>query len=561
MSFKNLKIKQQMLLSITLLTLIAAGAVAIGLMSMLHYNQLAYAMEKASGRAVVGERVNSAVLSVVMDSRGIYMSSTAADVEKYGVPLLKNLDKAGKLMEEWRNLLPPERQSELDAATAKVEEFIKYRSELVRLAREVSLVEARAYGDNDANRANRKALNDMIVELADHNNSEVAEARGAMEAYFKQQRLILIGMLVIGIPFALLLTFWISVKLIVSPIRTMTATMGGLAGGNLDLQVAGVDQANEIGDMARAVEIFRSGLIEAKKFSEAEKEEQKIKERRVVRMDELISKFDTGIEDVLVAINNSSVELEQTAASLSAMAEESSRAASSVAAASEEATTNVEAVASSSRRMTESLQEVIHEIGISKNATDTAASEARETATIAAGLIEATKKIDDVVTIIQDIASQTNLLALNATIEAARAGDAGKGFAVVANEVKNLATQTASSTEQIAEQVGSVQSVSAQVVEAIGKICETIQRVSEMSNSVSSHVAAQGDVTQEISLNIGEAAQGTKEVTINISNVSQGASETGQSAHQLLDAAKDIARQSTVLRAQVESFLRDIKSI
>ena len=561
MFFKNLKIKQQLLLSIALLTLIAVGAVGIGLNSMLHYNQLAAEMEKASGRAVVGERVNSAVLSVVMDSRGIYMSSTATDVEKYGVPLLKNLDKAKALMAEWRNLLPPERQGELDAATAKVEDFIKYRSELVRLAREVSFTEARSYGDNDANRANRKALNDLIVDLADRNNAEVAAARSAMEVYFKQQRLILIALLAVGLPCALLLTFWVSVKLIVAPIRTMTSTMGGLAGGNLDLEIAGVDQANEIGDMARAVEIFRSGLIEARKFSEAEKEAQKIKELRIARMDEMISAFDTGIEDVLLAINNSSVELEQTAASLSAMAEESSRAASSVAATSEEATTNVEAVASSSRRMTESLQEVIREIGVSKNATDNAAIEARETASIATGLIVATMKIDDVVTMFQDIASQSNLLALNATIEAARAGDAGKGFAVVANEVKNLATQTASSTEQIAEQVGSVQRVSAQVVEAIGKICETIQRVSDMSHSVASHVAAQGSVTEEISLNIGEAAQGTKEVTVNISNVSQGASETGQSAHQLLDAAKDIARQSTLLRGQVEGFLKDIKAI
>ena len=559
--FRNLKIKQQMLLSIAVLTLIAAGAVGIGLMSMLHYNKLAHNMEDSSSRAVVGERVNSTVLAVVMDSRGIYMSTTAEDVEKYGVPLLKNLDKITKLMGEWRGLLPPERHAELDAATQKVQEFVQYRSELVRLARETGFAEARAYGDNDANRANRKALNDLIVGLAEQNNQEVSAARTSMEEYFKQQRLLLLGLLVIGIPLALLLTYIISVKLIVSPIRTMTGTMGGLAGGNLDLQVAGTDQQNEIGDMARAVEVFRSGLIEAKKFSEAEKEAQKIKELRVTRMDELISAFDTGIEDVLLAINNSSVELEQTAAPLSAMAEESSRAASSVAAASEEATTNVEAVASSSRRMTESLQEVIHEIDVSKAATDSAANEARETAVIAEGLIEATKKIDDVVTIIQDIASQTNLLALNATIEAARAGEAGKGFAVVANEVKNLATQTASSTEQIAEQVGSVQMVSAQVVTAIDKICKTIQRVSEMSNSVTAHVAAQGNVTEEISSNIAEAAQGTKEVTINISNVSQGASETGQSAHQLLDAAKDIARQSTLLRAQDEGFLSNIKSI
>lgn len=557
----NMKIRNQMLLTLIIMAVMLVAVSTIGLMSMVHYNELASNMEAASARAVEGERVNATVLSVVMDSRGIYMAQTQADVEKYGVPLLKNLDKIQKQMQAWRDLLPEERKTELDAATAKVLEFVKYRSELVRLAREVSIADGRAYGDNDTNRANRKALNDLIVGLAAANNEEVSQARQEMNDYYISQRRILIGIMVVVMPIVVLMTLILSLRMIVAPIRSMTGVMNRLAGGELTVTVPGLGRKNEIGDMAHAVEVFRKGLIDAKNLAEAERQQVEARERRVIAMDKLIRDFDSGIEGVLETISAASTELEQTAQSLSAMAEESSRAASSVAAASEEAATNVQAVALAGERMTSSIQNIIRDVGESSAAADRASAEAQETSLIAAGLIDATKKIDDVVVIIQDIASQTNLLALNATIEAARAGEMGKGFAVVANEVKNLATQTASSTEQIAEQVGSVQMVSTQVVAAIRKITDTIQNIHTMSASIADTMATQGQMTEEISANIVEAAQGTKEVTVNISHVSQGAEETGNSAHQLLDAAKDIARQSVMLRDQVGTFLSAIKAL
>lgn len=559
--FKNMKIRNQMLLTLVIMAFMLIGVGGIGLMSMMHYNELASNMEAASARAVEGERVNATILAVVMDSRGIYMSQSQADVEKYGVPLLKNLDKIKKQMQDWSNLLPDERKSELDAATAKVTEFAKYRGELVRLAREVSIPDARAYGDNDTNRANRKALNDLVVGLAAKNNEEVAAARQEMKDYYVSQRRVLMVILLGVMPIVVLLTLILSLRLIVAPIRNMTGVMNRLAGGELTVTVPGIEHTNEIGEMAQAVEVFRNGLIDAKKLAEAEREQIQVREKRVIAMDMLIRDFDAGIEGVLETISAASTELEQTAQSLSAMAEQSSRAANSVAAASEEAATNVEAVALAGERMTSSIQSIIRDVGESSAAASRAAGEAEETSTIAAGLIDATKKIDDVVVIIQDIASQTNLLALNATIEAARAGEMGKGFAVVANEVKNLATQTASSTEQIAEQVGSVQMVSTQVVEAIRKITNTIQSIHAMSSEIADTMSTQGQMTEEISANIVEAAQGTKEVTVNISHVSQGAEETGNSANQLLQAAKDIARQSVMLRDQVGNFLREIKAL
>lgn len=558
---KGMKISNQMLLTLAVMSVLMVVVAVIGLVSMARYNELASVMESASSRAIEGEKVNSTVLSVVMDSRGIYMAQTQADVEKYAVPLLKNLDKVKQQVKKWRELLPDERKGELDAVSAKVDEFVGYRSELVRLAREVGIAEARAYGDNDTNRANRKALNELITGLAEGNQSEVGAAHQQMEDFYDSQRTTLVILLVVILPLVALAVLFTAMKGIVAPIRLMTVSMNSLAGGDLAVAIPGLGQTNEIGHMASAVEVFRKGLIDARDLAEAEKDQIRQREQRLIAMDRLIAEFDRGIEGVLETISAASTELEQTAQALSAMAEKSSQSASSVAAASEEAATNVEAVAVASERMTSSIRTIIDEVTHSAEAASRATSEAEETTKIAAGLIDATKKIDDVVVIIQDIASQTNLLALNATIEAARAGEMGKGFAVVANEVKNLATQTASSTEQIAEQVGAVQTVSTQVVTAIRKIADTIQGIQSMSSAITETMASQGQMTQEISANIVEAAQGTKEVTVNITSVSQGAEETGNSAGQLLMAAQDIARQTVMLRDQVGSFLREIKSI
>ena len=242
----NMKIRNQMLLTLVIMAVMLVGVSTIGLMSMMHYNELASNMESASARAVEGERVNSTILAVVMDSRGVYMALNQADVEKYGVPLLKNLDKIQKQMQAWRDLMPEERKAELDAATAKVLEFVKYRSEVVRLAREVSIADGRAYGDNDVNRANRKALNDLIVGLAAANNEEVSQARQEMKDYYVSQRRILIGIMAVVMPIVVLLTLILSLRMIVAPIRSMTGVMNRLAGGELTVTVPGLGRKSKL---------------------------------------------------------------------------------------------------------------------------------------------------------------------------------------------------------------------------------------------------------------------------------------------------------------------------
>ncbi|MGQ3103894.1 MAG: methyl-accepting chemotaxis protein [Niveispirillum sp.] len=353
---------------------------------------------------------------------------------------------------------------------------------------------------------------------------------------------------------------WSLISGVVKPVRGMTDTMNRLARHELTVAVEGGDRGDEIGDMARAVQVFKDGLIEADRLAETQRQEQAAKEARAVRVNDLIKAFDEQSSAVLRTVSSAATELDATAQSMSAIAEETNRQAAAAAAAAEQTTANVQTVAAAAEEMAASITEINTQVNRSKTISDRAYTEVRQTDNTVAGLAEAAGKIGAVVQLIQDIAGQTNLLALNATIEAARAGEAGKGFAVVASEVKALANQTAKATEEIAAQVSSVQQATDSSVSAIRSIGTTIQSVSEIGASIAAAMEQQGASTSEISRNVTQAATGTQEVSANVSQVTEAAAQTGASATQVLGAAKELAQQAEHLRARVEQFLADIRA-
>ena len=274
----------------------------------------------------------------------------------------------------------------------------------------------------------------------------------------------------------------------------------------------------------------------------------------------LIENFETNVLGVVESVAAASSEMQASAESMSQTAEQTDQKSAAVAAASDQATTNVQTVASATEELSSSINEIGGQVAQSSEISSTAVKEVNGTQEKVEILVDASKKIGDVVDLINDIAAQTNLLALNATIEAARAGDAGKGFAVVAAEVKGLANQTAQATEEIAAQISSMQGATEEMVSSIQGVSSTINSINEIATTVAAAVEEQGAATQEIARNVSEAATGNQEVSSNIASVTESAQESKDSASKMLEAANGLSKQSEHLRDQVDQFLMGLKS-
>jgi methyl-accepting chemotaxis protein len=252
--------------------------------------------------------------------------------------------------------------------------------------------------------------------------------------------------------------------------------------------------------------------------------------------------------------------MQTTAQSMSATADRSSSLVSAVAAAAEETSANVQSVSAGTEELSTSIAEIGRQVVSSAQVARKAVAEAGATDSTMQGLADNAGRISVVVDLIQVIASQTNLLALNATIEAARAGEAGRGFAVVASEVKSLASQTAKATEEIRGQIASMQNVTTTAVSAIRNIGQVIGEINDVTTSIATAVEQQGTATREIARNIQHAAGGTSQVSSTIVGVANASAEAGSAANEVLNASAALRREAEGLRADIDTFLGNIRA-
>lgn len=385
-----------------------------------------------------------------------------------------------------------------------------------------------------------------VDDVADKYNDELIET-------------LIIGLVVAVAMAATSLLLWHSVS---GPISQLSGAMRRLARGEHHVDIPARNWKNEVGMMAATVQVFKEQAIAKVRLEEEqrEKEERAEQEKREL-MARLADGFEGSVGGIVRAVSSSATEMESTSQSMSSISEDANRQSANVAAAAQQAATNVETVAAAAEELGGSITEISRQVQQQRTVATIASDAAAKTNGDIGTLAERADKIGEVIGLITGIAEQTNLLALNATIEAARAGEAGKGFAVVASEVKNLANQTSKATEDIADQIRSMQDQTGRTVSSISTITAKIDELNEISSAVAAAVEQQNAATQEIARNANEAAAGTGQVTRSIDAVSRAASEAGGAAGEVLTASGDLSRHATQLTEEVHGFLRSIRAV
>lgn len=343
-------------------------------------------------------------------------------------------------------------------------------------------------------------------------------------------------------------------------ISGLVRTMSTLAGGNTAVEIDGLNDKDEVGDMASAVQVFKDNALERIRLTAEAKEQEAASVARQTTVDGLIREFDTGIQSVLVSVGDTLDQMRNTADTMSQTSEAASSQTEQATTSSTGASQNVQSVASAAEELTASIEEIGRQVSESQGVVRDATVMTNTANDQVVSLADAASRIGEVVGLIKAVAEKTNLLALNATIEAARAGEAGRGFAVVASEVKELASQTANATEEISSQIDGIQTATGEAVSAIGSIFGIMQQVESYTAAIAAAVEEQGAATSEISRSVVQAASGTQDVSANVTEVSRAVSETAQSAVQVQSASMEAKSKTDELRSSVDVFLKNVSA-
>jgi methyl-accepting chemotaxis protein len=520
--------------------------------------ELTSAIETANAAALNVERVNSLVYAVVMESRGVYMSAEPAVVKKYGEGLLKFNAQILNVVKGWEGIVKADDAEQFATFKKRIEQFVDFRKELVRRGVEINAAAGREWGDNDANRAVRSALNKDLEALS---KVYAERARQIAQQTETNRTLSFVLTCLGGVALALVVIgIVIIARSIARPLSAITATIKQVADGADDVVVPYADRADEIGALASAIQIFQDAMGRNRNLASQVSQDSAAREQRARHIEQSVNEFREAIGAIMRGLSDNASVMRETAQTITRVTADASSRAGTAANATEQASHNVTAVAGAAEELSASVEEIGRQVRQSAGAVEQTGQRTEKSIAEIESLAAATQRIDGVLSLIQAIAEQTNLLALNATIEAARAGDAGRGFAVVAHEVKALAGQTAKATADISENVAMIQASTRNAVDAVREIGGAVHEINEITTAIAGAVGQQDQATREISSNAQSAAQGNETLVANITSLRDAIGETDTAAASVLTAASSLTTTADTLSREVEKFFQNLRS-